>query len=96
MVNNGLFSESTQVNLYNLGASFKHVQEGLLFYHSIESAINKTKVHWAIVGVVAMGMLQALSVLPYKWDKFWMRIHAFISLFLSSVTLGVYLSNNLL
>ena len=96
MLNKNFFNKSTQVNLYNVSSSFNFVQKALLLYHAVDSAINKTKVHWAIIGVVIMGILQALFVLPYKWDKYWMRINAFISIFLSSITLAIYLSDNLL
>ena len=96
MLNKNFFNKSTQVNLYNVSSSFNFVQKALLLYHAVDSAINKTKVHWAIIGVVFATILQDLFALPYKWDKYSMRRNSLVSIFLSSITLVFYLSDNFL
>ena len=84
-------NEKTKVILFNLGALSGYVGKMLLLYHGIENIIHHKKVHFSIIGFIITIILAQLFTLPYKWDKYWIRFYALLSLGINFILLSMYL-----
>ena len=84
-------NEKNKEILYNLGKISSYVAIILFFYHGIEHIKNHTKVTFSMVMIEISIIIGQILTLPYKWDKFWIRLNTCITLTVNIIILCIYL-----
>jgi len=84
-------NEKNKEILYNLGALAGYVEKILFLYHGIEHITNHTKVTFSMIGIIIAIIFAKTLTMPYKWDKFWIRLNTLISLGFYILVLCIYL-----
>ena len=90
MKKNFLNNETTKVFLFNFGKLASYISGILLLFHGIHNLLKHKSVSLTILGSLVSAMFSQILTLPYKWDKFWIRISTMISLTLNLLTFIIY------
>ena len=77
--------------LYNIGAASGYVATSLFFAHAVRLVVMKQEVHHEQVGIICGILIGKLSGMPYKWDKFWMRVTVCFNVSIYSIVLFLYI-----
>ena len=85
-----LNNETTKVILFNIGKLASYISSIFLLSHGIENLINHKSISLSILGSIVSIMFSQLLTLPYKWDKYWIRVSTMISLTLDFLIIIIY------
>ena len=77
--------------LYNIGAASGYVATSLFFAHAVRLVVMRQAVHHEQVGIICGILVGKLCGMPYKWDKFWMRVTVCFNVGVYSTVLFLYL-----